>query len=180
MLPSSDIGIKILLVLVLSFKMMTGLSNLIQTENVHNRSSFSSISSTETCQLHCTISLRIFSGSRPWTITHSTGIITNMLWVHLHCPGQFSTMYPDILQPCTRGRFHFAGELASHSHAWVAGALDLAVRAVDAEIICMDFLNLLDKFEKNNGRSSVFSNRESADQLFIRGLYSKETEAVGF
>lgn len=44
-------------------------------------------------------------------------------------PGQFSTLYADILQPAGRyGNFHFAGELASHAHAWVAGALDSATR----------------------------------------------------
>jgi len=44
-------------------------------------------------------------------------------------PGQFSTLYADILQPAGRyGNFHFAGELASHHHAWVAGALDSATR----------------------------------------------------
>jgi len=44
-------------------------------------------------------------------------------------PGQFSTLYADILQPAGRyGNFHFAGELASHYHAWVAGALDSATR----------------------------------------------------
>jgi len=36
-------------------------------------------------------------------------------------PGQFSTLYADILLPTgCYGNFHFAGELDSHHHAWVA------------------------------------------------------------
>jgi len=43
--------------------------------------------------------------------------------------GQFSILYADILQRAGRYRnFHFAGELASHHHVWVAGALDSAAR----------------------------------------------------
>jgi len=56
-------------------------------------------------------------------------------------PGQFSILYADILQPAGRyGNFHFAGELASHHHAWVAGALDSAARVVD--LIKRDLTNM--------------------------------------
>ena len=45
-------------------------------------------------------------------------------------PGQFRTLFPSLITPHADGRFHIAGEAASSSHAWVAGALDSAIRAV--------------------------------------------------
>ena len=52
-------------------------------------------------------------------------------------PGQFSEMFPFITQPGANGRLHFAGEAASVHHAWVAGALTSAWRAV-AEVLIID------------------------------------------
>jgi Flavin containing amine oxidoreductase len=96
-------------------------------------------------------------------------------------PGQFSTFFADIVHTAGYGRFHFAGEVASHHHAWVAGALDSAKRVVD-EILRWDFPIMIPKFEKEYGygRSSVFSDEKSAEAHFLRGLFSKELESAGF
>ena len=88
-------------------------------------------------------------------------------------PGQFSTFFADIVQPAAHGRFHFAGEVASHHHAWIAGALDSAVRVVN-EIIRWDFPIWHAKFREEHGRSLVFSDEKSAQALFVRGLFSEE------
>jgi hypothetical protein len=90
-------------------------------------------------------------------------------------PGQFSTFFADIVQPAAYGRFHFAGEVASAHHAWVAGALDSAVRVVD-EIIRWDLPLLLPRFKGEHGRSVVFSDEKSAEAGFVRGLFSQELE----
>jgi len=90
-------------------------------------------------------------------------------------PGQYSTVFADIVQPAAYGRFHFAGEVASHHHAWVSGALDSAVRVVD-EILHWDFPFFRPKFGKEHGRSLVFSSEKSADEHFTRGLFSNELE----
>lgn len=90
-------------------------------------------------------------------------------------PGQFSTFFADIVQPAAYGRFHFAGEVASAHHAWVAGALDSAMRVVD-EIIRWDFPIFLPRFRKDVGRSVVFSDEKSAEAEFVRGLFSRELE----
>ena len=82
------------------------------------------------------------------------------------------------MQPAAYGRFHFAGEVASAHHAWVAGALDSAVRVVD-EIIRWDLPVLLPRFEKEFGRSVVFSDEKSAEAEFVRGLFSQELEKAG-
>jgi hypothetical protein len=88
-------------------------------------------------------------------------------------PGQFSTFFTDIVQPAAHGRFHFAGEVASHHHAWIAGALDSAVRVVN-EIIRWDFPIWHAKFREEHGQSLVFSDEKSAQALFVRGLFSEE------
>ncbi|MCJ1403500.1 hypothetical protein MMC11_006723 [Xylographa trunciseda] len=45
-------------------------------------------------------------------------------------PGQFSKMYPDLIEPQGGGRLFIIGEAASKHHAWVVGALESAVRGV--------------------------------------------------
>ncbi|KDR69964.1 hypothetical protein GALMADRAFT_145015 [Galerina marginata CBS 339.88] len=90
-------------------------------------------------------------------------------------PGQYSTFFADIVQPAAYGRFHFAGEVASHHHAWVAGALDSAVRVVD-EILNWDFPFLRSNFKNTHGRSLIFRDDKTADEHFVRGLFSKELE----
>lgn len=90
-------------------------------------------------------------------------------------PGQFSTFFADIVQPAAYGRFHFAGEVASANHAWVAGVLDSAVRAV-AEILYWDIPILFPEFKEKYGKSSVFSDDKSAEAQFVSGLFSKELE----
>ncbi|KLO16478.1 hypothetical protein SCHPADRAFT_995057 [Schizopora paradoxa] len=52
-------------------------------------------------------------------------------------PAQFSSMYPQVTRPAAGGRFHFAGEAASATHAWVVGALNSAYRCVE-EILVED------------------------------------------
>ncbi|KAF8810968.1 FAD/NAD(P)-binding domain-containing protein [Phlegmacium glaucopus] len=94
-------------------------------------------------------------------------------------PGQFSNFFSDIVQPAGFGRFHFAGEVVSAQHAWVAGALDSAVRVVD-NILRWDFPIWLPKFTKEYGRSSVFSDEESDNAQFFKGLFSKDLEKAGF
>jgi hypothetical protein len=69
--------------------------------------------------------------------------------------------------------------VASHHHAWVARALDSAKRVVD-EILCWDFPIMIPKFQKECGRSSVFSDEKSAEGHFVKGLFSKELEKAGF
>jgi hypothetical protein len=91
-------------------------------------------------------------------------------------PGDFSTFFADIVQPAGYGRFHFAGEFASHSPSWVAGALDSAVRVVN-EILLWDFPTWLPQFRLDE--SSVFSDEERAEKLFVRGLFSKELDEAG-
>lgn len=88
-------------------------------------------------------------------------------------PGDFNTFFTDIVQPAARGRFHFAGEVASHHHAWVAGALDSSVRVVN-EILRWDFPIWFPTFKLE--KSLVFSDEERAEKLFVRGLFSKELE----
>jgi hypothetical protein len=90
-------------------------------------------------------------------------------------PGQFSTLYADILQPAGRhGNFHFAGELASHHHAWVSGALDSATRVVGH--IDMDHRSRTKSRLPANAaapalpRSLVFDSQESADNWHLWGL----------
>jgi hypothetical protein len=85
-------------------------------------------------------------------------------------PGQFSTLYADILQPAGRhGNFHFAGELASHHHAWVSGALDSATRVVSH---ISKGLNI--KPDQKHGaafpRSLVFDSQDIADKWHLWGL----------
>ncbi|MCJ1395738.1 hypothetical protein MMC18_008624 [Xylographa bjoerkii] len=45
-------------------------------------------------------------------------------------PGQFSKMYPDLIEPQGGGRLFIIGEAASKHHAWVVGALESAVRGM--------------------------------------------------
>jgi len=52
-------------------------------------------------------------------------------------PGQFSELFPVITRPGANGKLHFAGEATSVHHAWVAGAISSAWRAV-AEILILD------------------------------------------
>jgi len=92
-------------------------------------------------------------------------------------PGQASTFFADIVQPAARGRFHFAGEVTGFHHPWVAGALDSAGRVVN-EILRWDFPIWFPKFKVEE--SLVFSDEENAEKLFVRGLFSKELEEVGF
>ena len=94
-------------------------------------------------------------------------------------PGEFSTLFSDIVHPAGYGRFHFAGEVASHHHAWVAGALDSAVRVVK-EILFWDLPHRIAKFHDVYGRSSVFSSAESEEQHFVKGLFSKELDEAVF
>jgi len=92
-------------------------------------------------------------------------------------PGQFSLLYDSIVHTAGYGRFHFAGEVASHHHAWVAGALDSANRVVE-EILRLDFPPWIHKFNKEFTRSLIFSEEKHAQEHFVRGLYSKELEAA--
>ena len=94
-------------------------------------------------------------------------------------PGQFNILFPDIVHPAGYGRFHFAGEVASHHHAWVAGALDSANRVV-GEILRWDFPRVIPRFHKESGRSLVFENDEIAEAHFVKGLFSKELENAGY
>jgi Flavin containing amine oxidoreductase len=50
-------------------------------------------------------------------------------------PAQFNDLYPGLIQPAAGGRLHIAGEAASAHHAWIAGALDSAKRAVGEVLI---------------------------------------------
>lgn len=45
-------------------------------------------------------------------------------------PGQFRNYYPELVSPAAGGRLFLVGEACSAHHAWVAGALDSAYRAV--------------------------------------------------
>ncbi|KIP05274.1 hypothetical protein PHLGIDRAFT_128999 [Phlebiopsis gigantea 11061_1 CR5-6] len=46
-------------------------------------------------------------------------------------PGDFKELYPAVTRPAGAGRLHFAGEVCSVRHAWVVGALEASIRAVD-------------------------------------------------
>jgi len=94
-------------------------------------------------------------------------------------PGQFNILYESIVHTAGYGRFHFAGEVASHHHAWIAGALDSANRVVFDEILHLDFLPwLLDFKQQDEGyrRSLIFSDDKRAKEHFVRGLYSNELD----
>jgi hypothetical protein len=52
------------------------------------------------------------------------------------------------------------------------------MRVVD-EIICWDLPILIPKFRKEFGRSVVFSDEKSADEQFVRGVFSQELEEAG-
>ena len=90
-------------------------------------------------------------------------------------PGQFSTFLADIVSPASEDRFHFAGEVASHHHGWVGGALDSAVRVVN-EIIRLDMRAEYGAFRDQYGLSSVFSDEQVAKEQFLRGLVSRQLE----
>jgi len=90
-------------------------------------------------------------------------------------PGQYSLLYNSVVHTAGYGRFHFAGEVASHHHAWVAGALDSANRVVE-EIVRLDFLPWLPKFDEEFTRSLIFTEKTRARDHFVRGLYAKELE----
>ena len=45
-------------------------------------------------------------------------------------PGQFTDLFPNIVQPAAQGKLHFAGEATSVHHAWIVGALNSAYRSV--------------------------------------------------
>lgn len=93
-------------------------------------------------------------------------------------PGQFSTLYADILESAgCHGNFHFAGELASHHHAWVAGALDSATRVVGS--IAKDLRPKKVEGAKESAfaqraaglpRSLVFDSEELAEKWHMWGL----------
>ncbi|KXN90704.1 hypothetical protein AN958_03989 [Leucoagaricus sp. SymC.cos] len=81
-------------------------------------------------------------------------------------PGQFSTLFADILQPAgVFGNFHFAGELASHHHGWVGGALDSAMRVVEQIVMDLGLGLTSDK-----DRSLVFDSQTSADEWHLWGM----------
>jgi len=87
-------------------------------------------------------------------------------------PGQFSTLYADILQPAGRhGNFHFAGELVSHHHAWVAGALDSATRVVaNINHFHQGATHIREAKRIKLPRSLVFDSDESAADWHLWGL----------
>ena len=93
-------------------------------------------------------------------------------------PGQYSTFFPEIVEPAGYGRFHFAGELASHHHAWVSGALDSAVRVVN-EILAWDYPSHTFKFHEKHGMSEIFSDETKEAQQFNAGLYGQEINDAG-
>jgi monoamine oxidase len=82
----------------------------------------------------------------------------------LYGPGQFTEMYPSITRPAGGGRLHFAGEATSVHHAWVAGALASAWRAV-AEVLITDGMTPVDaeKVLVANG----FSKPEEVDMKLL-------------
>jgi hypothetical protein len=90
-------------------------------------------------------------------------------------PGQFSTFFPDIVQPAGGGRFHFAGEVASPQHAWVAGALDSAKRAV-AEILRFNFPFFIPRYRDKCGMSFAFGDDDISQESFISGVYATQLE----
>ena len=70
-------------------------------------------------------------------------------------PGQYSTFFADILQPTSYGRFHFAGDVASHHNGGAAEALDITVRVVN-EVIRLVFRSWDREFREKYGVSAVF------------------------
>eukprot|EP00475_Leptophrys_vorax_P035814 TRINITY_DN5953_c0_g1_i2.p1 TRINITY_DN5953_c0_g1~~TRINITY_DN5953_c0_g1_i2.p1 ORF type:complete len:867 (-),score=210.06 TRINITY_DN5953_c0_g1_i2:68-2668(-) len=46
-------------------------------------------------------------------------------------PGQFMSLYDDLLIPEMNGRLHFSGEAVSLNHGWIVGALDASYRCVE-------------------------------------------------
>jgi len=92
-------------------------------------------------------------------------------------PGQFGTFLPEVVQPAAYGRFHFAGEVASAHHGWVAGALNSAVRVVD-EIFRLDFRIWVREFRDQRGFSAAVHDEGTAEEQFIKGLFAKKLEEV--
>eukprot|EP00250_Pteridium_aquilinum_P020207 c24744_g1_i1 orf=171-2174(-) len=45
-------------------------------------------------------------------------------------PGQFTSLFPGLIEPEMDGRYHTAGEMSSVHHAWIVGALNSAWRCV--------------------------------------------------
>jgi monoamine oxidase len=60
-------------------------------------------------------------------------------------PGQFMSLFPELIKPAVNNKLHFAGELTSVHHAWVVGSLNSAYRSV-YEILHAE--NLQDKKQK--------------------------------
>ncbi|PLB51595.1 hypothetical protein P170DRAFT_320658, partial [Aspergillus steynii IBT 23096] len=48
----------------------------------------------------------------------------------LYGPGQFANYYPELVSPAAGGRLFLVGEACSAHHAWIAGSLDSAYRAL--------------------------------------------------
>jgi len=85
-------------------------------------------------------------------------------------PGEFvDDIYAQICEPAAGGKLFIAGEATSSCHAWVAGALDSAWRAVYMFLLGQDNPDLLTKFKAAWGDSEYWY-PEQAENHFRLGL----------
>ena len=66
-------------------------------------------------------------------------------------PGQFSHLYPFLTRPAADGKLHFVGEATSTHHAWIAGALQSALRAVIHSLLRFGMKDAVKEVEKKWG-----------------------------
>jgi len=98
-------------------------------------------------------------------------------------PGVYDStdVYSEMLQPAARGKLFFAGEATSACHAWVAGALDSAWRAVDQYLALNHPQSIRDTFWKLWGETEYWDeasdkglvdlNHELAERHLVISLY---------
>lgn len=91
----------------------------------------------------------------------------------LFSPGQFSKLYPNLVRPAADSRLHIVGEAASAHHAWIAGALDSAARAVYLFLERFRLFELQDKFVKEFGPAGEVDEETAHLQVALGMLEGK-------
>jgi len=105
-------------------------------------------------------------------------------------PGVYDStdIYSEMLQPAARGKLFFAGEATSACHAWVAGALDSAWRAV-YQYLSLNQPDLLENFYNLWGKTEYWDeadddelvdlNNKLMERHLVIGLYRSGVKLEG-
>jgi hypothetical protein len=97
-------------------------------------------------------------------------------------PGHFSALYPSIVKPAARGRFHIGGEAASKRQTWVAGALDSAWRCV-YEILVQErspkLADFLERYGENENTKFEMRIQDTSDSVSkVKGYWQGIRELI--